>query len=827
MYQTTEISLPDISCISCVRPLQETLEHQKEALNLNAFFIDISHKTLYLRFNKQGQDKHAELLGRLTQLIDNHGLEWQYSSDALQPSPHSPRHKTTSLLQSHWLLAALGLLSGSLILVLSLTGIPLSFTALLALTAVAIPLSLYLSAPSFYHAWKNWHHQKILTMDSLFALSNIVILSVSLASLFFPGLPMMLEASLLIFGFRHLGKGIEERLISRSTGTRRFQDRLPERCRKILGDADFMVKTAHLSKDDIITVQGGEIIPCDSVLLSPEAKIIDTLVSGLTDPKKFALNDALLSGMKLAPGQETIRLLVTAPANESNLAKMDADLIATQNAKAPMEKLTGELLQYFIPAVLLIAFVSGVGFAFAFPLALAIKCAAAVLVSACPCTLGLIVPLAMKVGIKKSKEHGVHFKNPEALETASSIDTIVFDLNGSLTMGKPSVHRFNLIQRDFDKRTCLAIVAQMEQKSEHPLGKALARFCQSDTKDTVPVEMQEHQKIPGGVSARIRSQRYFLGNARCMADNGIDLPEDSEHTAPPGEQRLYLAQGRQLIAVFYAWDCLRAQAKITVQQLQKASYAVHICTGADAQTTAGYAKLLGIPESCIKTNCVALKNEPHEHTKSDYIAQLQAQGAKVAMIGDAGNDSLALKKSDLGIAMQSDSSDEMTKENAHVLMTKETCLPLLHCFSIARQSMRNIKENLLFSLLYNCSSLLLSGGLLVTLGLSMNPAVGAALMVLQMSLILLNVYRFAHRKNQYSALERDSKTETESALEQLGLPQSLLPRPSPLPNPDPRQEQPITTSLWKLEPRNTNNIQQDHTISEQDSAGAVLTTTAN
>ena len=779
MSTTVEIALPGISCINCVRPLQNVLTEQKTALNIKTFYIDIPNKILYINFDKPD----TLSLTKLTDTIDEFGIKWSIDSEEeiTAPAP-SLWQKTSKFLLSHWISAFIGLFSGVGLLILSLSGLVLPFSAVIALTIAGTLMTAAIGAPSFYHAWQKFRAQRTLTMDTLFALSSLVIVSVSSAALFIPGLPMMIEAGLMIFGFRHLGQGIEENLIKKTNGRRRFQDRLPLRVNKVVDGNPFAVKLNTLNIGDTIQLAAGDIIPLDCELLSDEGIIFDTLKSGSILPRTVQKHQPLSSGFKISDDSPALTVRVTQTAANSYLAKMDEQLIRAQTEKAPIEKFTDKILQYFIPAVLLISTVCGVGLAIFFPAAIAIKCAAAVLVSACPCTLGLIVPMGVRVGIRKALEHGVEFKNSEAMEKASRINCIVFDLNGSLTQGTPKVTGFysnDFTPPEFSK----AITALLESHSTHPVAKALIKFCGAKH-DAYPFNISSMKSNPGGVSAAIKyedkTHSYHIGNEQYMKTLGIPLPKNQDRRFL-GQQRIYLAQDKHIISAYTLIDPLREQAFATIRELQKENIEVHICTGADRKTAQGYARLLGIPETNIAANCVPVKDRSKAKTKSHYIQSLQKSGKIVAMVGDAGNDAPALVQSNFGIAIHSHASDSMTREKADALITRQNCLPVLHCFSIARQSMRNIKQNLYFSFAYNTLALLLTSGLLLAIGFSVNPALGAGLMVLQTSLILLNVYRFSQQKVPHSSLRRQ-KNASSQHLYELGIPHSLNKSLSPQPD---------------------------------------------
>ena len=227
-----------------------------------------------------------------------------------------------------------------------------------------------------------------------------------------------------------------------------------------------------------------------------------------------------------------------------------------------------------------------------------------------------------------------------------------------------------------------------------------------------------------------------------MQEQLIDiLPLESSVMTNPTETVLYIAKNKKVVGYFVVNDPLRVEARETLASLRRLGKSVYICTGADQGTALRYANELDIP-----TEHVFADRTPLTQTKTDFIRDLQAQHLKVAMIGDAGNDASPIALSDLGIAIQSKSSDVVTQDAAGIVIENGSLQPVLNTFVIARQTMRQIKQNLWFSLAYNMVSLLLAGGLLVGLGFVLNPGIGVAIMILQTCLILANAYRFNKQK---------------------------------------------------------------------------------
>ena len=366
-----------------------------------------------------------------------------------------------------------------LIICLATSGLSLALMTSLAVFSTL--LTLVLGANSYYEAWTKLTKTKTLTMDSLFALSTASILIVSIASLFLPWLPMMFEAGLLIYGFRHIGIAIEN-TIKEKIGAAKFQDRAPKTVRRKTPDGFEEINLDQISAGEVIIVYPGEIIPLDGIG-EEEGLIYNTIITGATLPRYFAPQTKVLAGMRLANNEKPLAIRITKSQNESYLARLDKVIEQSVLEKAPIEIKTGKLLHYFIPTVIALAVASGIIIGFFFPAAIAIQCAVSVLVSACPCTLGLITPLAVKTGMHKAAENGVQFKSAKTLQQAEQIDTVIFDLNGTLTTGVPSVKELYLFEEsNLSEAEFLSYCSALEKKSNHPIGKAIYSFANQHKK---------------------------------------------------------------------------------------------------------------------------------------------------------------------------------------------------------------------------------------------------------------------------------------------------------------------------------------------------------
>ncbi len=661
-----------------------------------------------------------------------------------------------SLITSHWFQGILGCSVGIALLIAMLATGGLPLAAMIPLAGISIILTLALGASSYYDAWKKFVNAQTLTMDSLFAISTLSVMAISLTSFFVPWLPMMFDVGLLIYGFRHIGIAIED-AIKEKINSAKFQDRAPKIVNLFLQNTVIKTPLFQIKPDDIIVINPGEIIPVDGVCLE-ETWLYNTITTGAILPRRFNPENKVLAGMRVAENAKPLHIKVTASLKESYLARLDANIANSIAQKTPLEIKTQQILTYFIPGVIGLAIASGVIVSLFFPPALAIQCAISVLVSACPCTLGLIIPLAVKTGVHKAAENGIQFKKSK-IQDPEQIDTVVFDLNGTLTMGVPTVKHYSpLADTDISPDQLLSICDALERESLHPIGKAIYSYTQKNCtqkKVATTFDTSHHS----GVTGTIDGIQYTIGSRTLMEEKGISIAAIEESvTLEAGESMTFIARENTPIGYIIVTDPLRKDAKLMIDALIKMGKEVILCTGADEKTAARYAKALGITK--VHANCTATSIEEEDRSKPAFIRSLKEDGHIVAMGGDAANDAQGLAESDFGIAVLSQDSDELTQQYAGAIIRGDSLLPIINIFTIARQTVTNINQNLLLSFAYNFISILLAGGLLLAVGITFPPALGVVFMALQACTVLLNVYLFKNEPLEHVQTETIAPEET-------------------------------------------------------------------
>lgn len=765
MPKTFRFNVPDIVCESCIQTIESLVNGS--GLTIESFAGNAIEKTVTITVAEDGRsekelgDKLQNEIKECFETVELINADNDVIVPADQVSETTPLVTTSSgkkvkakkrSIRSHIIKGVIGLAIGVGLMAITLSSIVLPPVAMFVLMGVSAVATFAIGADSYLSAAKKLFKAKTLTMDALFAVSTIAIVGVSIASMFLPGLPMMMEAGLLIFGFRHIGKAIEESISEKVTSGLTFKDRAVARVEKWIevdgistwDECDISV----LAIGNVIRVKRGEVIPVDGECESEETSIYKTIVTGSTIPVIIKRGEKILAGMKVPDDVDYIDIRVKRLPAESYLARLDQKISQANSEKAPLETVANKILQYFIPAIFVIALAVGIGFGVGASLALGIQAAATVLVSACPCTLGFITPLAVKIGMSKALESGVQFKNGKALQSANDIDTVVFDLNGTLTTGVPVVTDHQIVHGQ-SAQDFFASLALLEKEAKHPIAKAIYSYARDKSSASLDVDISDvDQSNHSGIKAKIKGEECLVGNKNFLLENDIDCSGVHVETNP-SEQVIYFVKNKKITGYVKIKDPLRNDAKLTIAELKRMGKDVHICTGADQDTAKRYAAELGIPDKNVFSNCVAVADHASDRTKSSYIQRLQENKKRVAMIGDAANDALAITNSDFGIAVQSDSGDEITQEQAGAVVGNSSLMPVVTAFAVAKQTVSNIKQNLLFSLGYNM--VILGVGIaLVAVGMAINPAIGVALMVIQTVLILANQYRIKRQELEHT-----------------------------------------------------------------------------
>ena len=482
--------------------------------------------------------------------------------------------------------------------------------------------------------------------------------------------------------------------------------------------------------EDTVLVKPGEKIPVDGEVVEGRTSIDESMLTGESLPVEKSAGNNVIGGSINKNG--IIKFKATKVGKDTALAQIIKLVEEAQGSKAPIAQMADIVSGYFVPIVISIAIVAGLGWYVAgmgsiFALTIFIS----VLVIACPCALGLATPTAIMVGTGKGAEYGVLIKSGGALETAHKIQTIVFDKTGTITEGTPSVTDI-MTTNGFDENALLQLSASAEKGSEHPLGEAIVKKAKEKHVEFLQVE--NFTAIPGhGIEGRIQDKVILLGNKKLMEDRNIDLvlQQESDRLAQEGKTPMFVAMDDKLAGIIAVADVVKENSKKAIAVLHSMGIEVAMITGDNQRTAEAIAKQVGIDR-------VLAEVLPQD--KANEVKVLQQEGKKVGMVGDGINDAPALAQADIGIAIGS--GTDVAMESADIVLMKSDLMDVATAIRLSKKTLTNIKQNLFWAFAYNTAGIPVAAGLLYLFdGPLLNPMIAAAAMSLSSVSVLTNALR--------------------------------------------------------------------------------------
>ena len=550
-----------------------------------------------------------------------------------------------------------------------------------------------------------------------------------------------------------VGKYLETRAKGKtSAAIEKLMKLAPKEATVLRGGVETVILVEDLAVGDEIVVRPGERIPADGIVSQGTTSIDESAITGESIPVEKQVGDKVTSATINTSGY--IHVTAQRVGDDTTISQIIRLVDEASASKAPIAKIADAVAGIFVPAVITLAvavtalwyFAMGADLEFAFSIGISI------LVISCPCALGLATPVAIMVGTGKGAENGILIKSGEALERAHAVDTVVMDKTGTITEGKPRV-------TDMQALTCsetelLALAAGMEQGSEHPLAEAIVA-CGKE-KGVAPKAVSDFRAVFGkGVIASADGKTYYAGNAALMAEQGIAIGSYTDRLdalADQGKTPLIFADNSGVIGIIAVADVEKATSAEAISRFAAMGIDVVMLTGDNARTAEAIRKRLGIP----KVIAGVLPQDKERH-----IAELQAQGRTVAMIGDGVNDAPALAKADVGIAIGA--GTDVAIESADAVLMRSDLLDAVSAVRLSKAVIKNIKENLFWAFFYNVIAIPLAAGLFYpAYGLKLNPMIGAAAMSLSSVCVVLNALRLRFFKPNHSAgtVSRETPRET-------------------------------------------------------------------
>jgi len=619
-------------------------------------------------------------------------------------------------------------------------------TALWIELGLGTPVILWAGWPFFLRGWKSIASRN-LNMFTLIGMGVTSAYLFSVVAVFAPGIfpdgfrdaaghvGVYFEAGAVIVVLVLLGQVMELGARERTGAAIRALLDLAAKTARILRDdgSEEEIPLEDVQVGDRLRVRPGDKVPVDGVVVEGHSSIDESMISGEPIPVEKVKGDDVTGATINGTGTLVIEAKrVGADTMLSQIVEMVAN---AQRSRAPIQKLADSVAGKFVPAVILVAILSFIVWALWGPapaLAYALVNAVAVLIIACPCALGLATPMSIMTATGRGAQAGVLIKNAEALERFAKVDTLIIDKTGTLTLGKPKLVAV-LPEGAHDETDVLRLAASLERGSEHPLAEAIV--AGAEERGIAFSKVDAFEAVTGkGVKGAVDGKAVALGNAKLAADLGLEggaLAETANARRDAGKTVMFVIVENAIAGLVAVADPVKETTPAALKRLHEEGFRIVMATGDNERTAKAVAARLGIDE---------IRADVLPEDKARIIQELQAQGRKVAMAGDGVNDAPALAQADVGIAMGTGA--DVAIESAGFTLVKGDLNGIVRARRLARATMRNIKQNLFFALVYNAFGVPVAAGALYPfLGVLISPMFAAAAMSLSSLSVVSNALR--------------------------------------------------------------------------------------
>ncbi len=615
--------------------------------------------------------------------------------------------------------------------------------------ALATPVVLWAGWP-FLQRWAQSIRNRSPNMWTLIGTGVLAAFGYSVVATVAPGLfppsfqqhghvGVYFEAAAMIISLTLLGQLMELRARAKtSAAIKSLLGLAPKTARVLREDGhEEDVEIAALQPGDRVRVRPGEKVPVDGTVMEGRSSIDESMLTGEPVPVGKTVGDSVIGATLNGTGSLVVR--ADRLGDDSMLAQIVQLVAQAQRSRAPMQRMADTLAYWFVLAVLSVAVLTFFGWGLFGPAPSwthAVLSAVAVLIIACPCALGLATPMTIMVATGRAAQHGVLFRDAEAIEALRKIDTLVVDKTGTLTEGRPA---FRDVQAapPFHADQILQWAASLDQGSEHPLAAAI--IAEAKARRMTLTAVADFDSLTGmGVQGVVDGKALLLGNTALMDEHGIALDALREGAAQlrgTAASVMYLAVDGQLGGLLAVADPIKASTAEAITHLHRDGLRIVMATGDGTATAEAVARELGLDE---------VHGEMRPADKAALIRTLQAQGRTVAMAGDGINDAPALASADVGIAMGN--GTDVAMSSAQVTLVKGDLRGILRARQLSTASVRNMRQNLGFAFLYNALGIPVAAGVLYPLGIVMSPMLAALAMSLSSVSVISNALRLRHQR---------------------------------------------------------------------------------
>ncbi|WP_347313589.1 copper-transporting P-type ATPase [Defluviimonas sp. SAOS-178_SWC] len=612
--------------------------------------------------------------------------------------------------------------------------------------ALGTPVVLWCGWPFLLRGWTSFRTMH-LNMFSLIAMGVTAAWTFSVVAVLVPGIfpdgfrdaaghvGVYFEAAAVIVTLVLLGQVMELRA-REGTGKaiRALLDMAAKTARVLRDDgSEEEVPLEHVGVGDRLRIRPGDKVPVDGVVVEGRSSIDESMISGEPVPVEKVAGD-VVTGATIN-GTGSLIMEATRVGADTMLNQIVEMVANAQRSRAPIQKYADKVAGIFVPAVIGIAVLSFIGWALWGPapaLSYALIAAVAVLIIACPCALGLATPMSIMTATGRGAQAGVLIKNAEALERFEKVDTLIVDKTGTLTEGKPRLVGV-FPEKGHDKAEVLRLAASLERGSEHPLAEAIVRGAEDTGIEMT--EARDFEAVTGkGVKGKVDGKPVALGNLKLVQEMGLEaaaLAEKANLRRDEGETVMFVVVNGHIAGLVSVADPVKETTPAALKALHDLGFRIIMATGDNERTAKAVAGRLGIDE---------IRADVLPEDKARIIKELQDGGAKVAMAGDGVNDAPALAQADVGIAMGTGA--DVAIESAGFTLVKGNLDGIVRARKLARATMRNIRQNLFFALIYNAAGVPVAAGVLFpVLGILVSPMFAAFAMSASSISVVINALR--------------------------------------------------------------------------------------
>ena len=542
------------------------------------------------------------------------------------------------------------------------------------------------------------------------------------------------ESAAIVIFFIEIGRYIENKNRDKTKeALKQLMTITPNNATILKDGQEVKVTLDEIKKGDIVICKPGEKIAVDGEVVQGTTHINESFITGESVPVKREVGSKVIAGSINYEG--TIQYRAEKIGKESTVSEIVKLVAQATSTKAPIAKIADKISGYFVPTVLVIAIIIfGIWLIISKDFSVAINIFVSILVVACPCSLGLATPLAIVIASGNASRKGILVKSSETLENAHKVKTICFDKTGTLTKGTLTVSRmYNYSNKD--EKELLKDIASLENKSEHPIARAIVNKAQEDNISLIDVK--DFKAIPGfGIEGKTSDEKHYLiGNKKLMLENNVELTnrEDEQKLISDGNSILFVSLNKKLVALLGVSDVIKENVPQVITELKSKNIDVVMLTGDNEKTANVIANQIGI------TNVVA-NVTPKE--KAETINKLKEKGL-VMMCGDGINDSVSLVTANIGVSVSS--GTDIARDSAQVIIMNDNLERINDLLDISSKTVRNIKQNLFWAFFYNVCMIPIAAGILQPLGITLNPMIAAFSMTISSLTVVLNALRLRRK----------------------------------------------------------------------------------